>query len=427
MTKPAWKNFKQRLLPRTLYGRSMMIIVLPVFLLQLIVAYVFIDRHWDSMSDKLVFALSGEIGMITEQVKLARTPDDILKIAQQAAALDIKVSIEDAQATVRLKQSGESLIWKNVEDKLRRALDQRLTEHFKIMTSPKDKRFEIHVLLDNQNAIKFQTFDRRLTSPATYVFLLLLIGSSIILMGVAIMFMRNQLRPIHRLAIAADKLGKGQDVADFKLEGAREVRQAAGAFLEMRNRIRRQIEQRTAMLAGVSHDLRTPLTRMKLQLEKMLEGYLTFARGEGNEPTERVNLKSVLDRIVANAARQNFSVEAHYNDNLQLRARPMAIERALSNVVTNACKYAKHVWVTAAEQGSAIEVSVDDDGPGIPSAQREEVFKPFFRLEKSRNPKTGGVGLGLSIAQDIVHGHGGEIFLEESNRGGLRVVMRFPL
>jgi two-component system osmolarity sensor histidine kinase EnvZ len=200
------------------------------------------------------------------------------------------------------------------------------------------------------------------------------------------------------------------------------------------------------MLAGVSHDLRTPLTRMKLQLammkqasgsdnlrqdleemEKMLEGYLTFARGEGNESTELTDMKSVLDRIVSNAKRQGYDIQTSYADRLMIRVRPVAIERALANVISNACKYAKHVWVNAHEQSEAIEIFVDDDGPGIPEELRDEVFKPFYRLEKSRNPKTGGVGLGLSIAQDIVNSHGGEIFLEASNRGGLRVVVRLPL
>ena len=161
-------------------------------------------------------------------------------------------------------------------------------------------------------------------------------------------------------------------------------------------------------------------------MEKMLEGYLTFARGEGNEPTEMVDMKTVLERVVGNARRQGFSIETDYTGQSMLRVRPVAIERVLANVVSNACKYAKHVWVNLHEQPEALEIFVDDDGPGIPKDQRDEVFKPFYRLEKSRNPKTGGIGLGLSIAQDIVHGHGGEIFLEESSRGGLRVVIRLP-
>ncbi|MBU6476249.1 MAG: HAMP domain-containing protein, partial [Alphaproteobacteria bacterium] len=294
--------------------------------------------------------------------------------------------------------------------------------------------------------VRFLSSDDRLMDPRTYIFILWLIGSAIVLMAVAVVFMRNQIRPIHRLALAAEKLGKGQDLANFKVEGAREVRQAGRAFLDMRDRIRRQIDHRTAMLAGVSHDLRTPLTRMKLQLamqqaspendnlrqdieemEKMLEGYLAFARGGGNEPTELVDMRFVLARIAANARRQGAEIAETCVDHAPLRARPVAIERALSNIVSNACKYAQHVRIGLTTEPEAVEVTVDDDGPGIPAAQREDVFKPFFRLEKSRNPKTGGVGLGLSIAQDIINAHGGEISLADSDMGGLKVIVRLPV
>ena len=200
------------------------------------------------------------------------------------------------------------------------------------------------------------------------------------------------------------------------------------------------------MLAGVSHDLRTPLTRMKLQLamakddetaahlrqdidemEKMLEAYLDFAKGESSEAPEMTDLRTILDRIIGRAQRQGEDIQAQMAEKLMIRVRPVATERALANIIGNACKYGKHVWLNAYEQSGALEISIDDDGPGIPENMREDVFRPFFRLEKSRNKKTGGIGLGLSIARDIIHGHGGDIFLEDSNRGGLRVVVRLPL
>ena len=424
-----------------------MIIVVPVLLMQMIVAYIFIYRHWDSMSDKLAFALAGEIDMISDQISQTDSPVDIVGIVRSAAkSLDLEVILEDRAKTIPSPRRSESPTWNSVEVKLQKALKKHFDAPFTIMAYPENKRFEVYIQIADSRILKFTGPVRRLTSPATYIFILWLIGSSIILMAVSIMFMRNQIRPIRRLAIAAEKFGKGQDVANFKLEGAREVRQAARAFLDMRDRIRRQIEQRTVMLAGVSHDLRTPLTRMKLQLammkdapesenlqqdmdemEKMLEGYLMFARGGGNEETGRVDIKSVLERIAGNSKRQGYVIEACYKGKLLLMARPVAIERALSNVINNACKYARHVWINAHEQPEAVEIFIDDDGSGIPEKQREEVFKPFYRLEKSRNPKTGGLGLGLSIAQDIIHGHGGEIFLEKSRRGGLRVVIRLPL
>lgn len=442
-----WKSIKLKILPRTLYARSLMIIVVPILLMQTIVAYIFINRSWDSMSDKLVYALTGEIKMITDQIRQAPSQREIGKIIRHASDnLGLQVGIETPKEARKVSRPFINLIWRSTENKLQKSLRERLKESFTITPYPEDRRFEVSIRLDSRRMLKYTCYNNRLISPATYIFILWLIGSSIILMGVAVIFMRNQIRPIRRLAIAAEKLGKGQDVATFKIEGAREIRQAARAFLDMRDRIRRQIEQRTTMLAGVSHDLRTPLTRMKLQLamtknsaesenlrrdleemEKMLEGYLTFARGEGNETTEMTDLKSILDRIVSNSRRQGFDVQVSYAGPLLVRIRPMAIERTLANIISNACKYAKHVWVNAIEQAEAVEIFVDDDGPGIPKEQRDEVFKPFYRLEKSRNPKTGGVGLGLSIAQDIVHSHGGEVFLEESNRGGLRAVIRLPL
>jgi len=441
-----WKILKSKILPRSLYARSLMIIVVPILLMQTLVAYIFIERNWERMSDKLVYVLASEIKMVTEQIREAGTPEEVKRITAQAVHLDLEITLVDKKKAARRARLSEGITWYSVEVKLEHFLRRDLNAPFTIVDNPDERQFEVYVQVDNHRVIRFVAYNSRLIDPSTYIFLLWLVGSSIVLMLVAVLFMRNQIRPIHRLALAAERLGKGQDLADFKIEGAREVRQAGRAFLDMRDRIRRQIDQRTAMLAGVSHDLRTPLTRMKLQLamlkkspendnlrqdleemEKMLEGYLTFARGEGNEPTELVDMKVVLERIVSNARRQGCAIEAAFASEPQLRVRPMAIERAIANIVSNACKYAKHVWVTLQTQPEAVEILVEDDGPGIPPDQREEVFKPFYRLEKSRNQKTGGTGLGLSIAQDIVHGHGGEIFLEESQHGGLKVAVRLPV
>ncbi|MDF3024143.1 MAG: hypothetical protein K0R10_1504 [Alphaproteobacteria bacterium] len=445
----AFKRLKQRFLPRTLFARSLVILATPIFLLQLIVAFIFFDRHWDAMSDKLVGALAGEIDMLTERIVDAKSDASVQRIIKQAASsLDLAVTIkQDAESIKKSELSFQTFAWFSIAQKLQAALKKKLDKPFSIRPYEKDKVFEIVVAIDAVKTIHFICPDRRIYSPTTYIFVLWLIGSAALLLVISMMFMRNQIRPIMRLAIAAEKFGKGQDVPDFKPVGAHEVRQASRAFLEMKERLKRQMEQRTAMLSGVSHDLRTPLTRMRLELalskdtkgadnlrqdidemEKMIEGYLTFAKGESDEAPEMVDLKSVLDRIVGKVKRQGNDVqETMPEGRMMIRLRPVAIERAISNVVSNACKYAKHVWISAYEQSEAIEIFVDDDGPGIPNELRDEVFRPFFRVEKSRNKKTGGIGLGLSIAQDIVHGHGGEIFLEDSNRGGLRVVIRLPL
>lgn len=441
-------TLKQKLLPRTLFGRSLMIIATPILLLQLIVSFVFFDRHWDSMSSRLVYGLAGEISMITTQLQEAETEverENIIAAAARSLDIGVHVNEMDEAVLTQGRSPFEKFYWFSIDAKLEDALARRLTNKFVLQSSEKEKKFNVILQLNDAEMVTFICPARRLTSSTTYIFILWLIGSAVVLFGIAIVFMRNQIRPIRRLAVAAEKLGKGQDVPDFKPVGASEVRQASHAFLEMKERLKRQIEQRTAMLAGVSHDLRTPLTRMKLQLalspndpelenlrqdiaemERMLEGYLTFAKGEGSEVIEMTDLRDMLDRIIGKSRRQNAKIEENLAEKLMIRLRPMAMERAIANIISNACKYAPKVWVNAYAQSDTIEITVDDNGPGIAEHLREEVFRPFYRIEKSRNKATGGIGLGLAIARDIIHAHGGEIFLETSNQGGLRVVVRLP-
>jgi two-component system osmolarity sensor histidine kinase EnvZ len=257
--------------------------------------------------------------------------------------------------------------------------------------------------------------------------------------------MRNQVKPIRRLAEAADEFGKGRDASKFKPEGATEVRQAAVAFIAMRERIQRHITQRTEMLAGVSHDLRTPLTRMKLQLELapeasgltnlkddlsemeiMLSGYLDFAKGEGGEEQVLTNLGNMLSIVASQARRKGGVIDLHVEGEINVPIRPKVFKRSLINLIDNAVRYAEHVSLRLGMRESFVDIIIDDDGPGIPKESREDVFKPFFRIEGSRNLETGGVGLGLSIARDVVRGHGGEIILDTSPVGGLRARIRLP-
>jgi two-component system osmolarity sensor histidine kinase EnvZ len=287
---------------------------------------------------------------------------------------------------------------------------------------------------------------KRLFSSTTHIFIAWMVGTSLILLAIAIYFLRGQIRPIRRLAQAAESFGKGMQVVNFKPEGAREVRQAANAFLRMRERIQRQITQRTEMLAGVSHDLRTPLTRMKLQLamlpendyaaglrgdvsemEKMVDGYLAFARGEGSEVPVQVSLQDILEEVVEDSRRNGADVALENVIGVQITVRQHAIKRALTNLIDNASRHSHEVYVGATRKGDIVEITVDDDGPGIPKAQRESVFKPFFRIDQSRNAETGGVGLGLTIARDVVRNHGGDLLLGESAAGGLRALIRLPV
>lgn len=443
---------RHRLLPRTLFGRSLLIIAVPILLLQGIVAFVFFDRHWDSISNKLVSALTGEIEYVVRELQRSDGPQTVQAIIADASrSLGMTVAVRPAAASHEIPRREDSLrrrvSWFSVSGKLEGKL-HNLKVPYAVKPYEKEKWFIIEVEYKPAQIASFLIHERRLVTSTTYIFILWLMGSAFILFVISILFMRNQIRPILRLAVAAEKLGKGQDVPDFRPVGATEVRKAAEAFLLMRDRLRRQMEQRTLMLAGVSHDLRTPLTRMKLQLalapagqdtdnlrqdvdemEKMIEGYLAFAKGEGDEVSVMADLGAIALRIAANAGRAGHNVQTELPDGadrLMLRIRPIAVERALANIVGNACRFAQNVWLAASDGAEYAVVTVDDDGPGIPPAQREEVFRPFYRMEKSRNKKTGGVGLGLSIAQDIVHGHGGEIELSDSPRGGLRVTLRLP-
>lgn len=441
-------NWRYRLLPRSLFGRSLLIIALPALIMQATLGFVFFDRHWDAISSKLVDALSGDIRYVVKQIQHAKTQkeiDDILTNASASLNMTVSIPKDEKAVSERGGDPFDKIIWFSVPHKLDEALDMMKLPYV-VKPYEREKWFMIEVEYKPGHVVRFLSHEKRLVTVTTYIFVLWLLGSAFVLFGISIMFMRNQIRPILRLAVAAEKFGKGQDVPDFRPVGAIEVRKASAAFLLMRDRLRRQIEQRTLMLAGVSHDLRTPLTRMKLELamappgvdvdnlrqdveemEKMIEGYLTFAKGDGDETAVMSDLPSIIRRVAANAGREGHSVHVTAPDNLMIRLRPVAVERAIANLVGNACRFASEVWITlAVHQDGDADIIIDDNGPGIAPDARDDVFRPFFRLEKSRNKKTGGVGLGLSIAQDIAHSHGGEITLDDSPKGGLRVVLSLP-
>ena len=282
-------------------------------------------------------------------------------------------------------------------------------------------------------------------SSTTYVFAFWIFGSSLLLTGIAVLFLRNQIRPILRLASAAENFGLGRDVEAFKPEGATEVRKAAASFIKMRDRIRRHIEERTRMLAGVSHDLRTPLTRMRLQLsmmgddenardllsdvmemEHMVNGYLDFARGEGKEQTEETDIPDLIAKTVDSLRKDGVALSFTANAPLTMNVRRNDFKRCLWNLITNAERYGTVVRVGLNVKEHFAEIGIEDNGPGIPAEKRDDVFKAFFRLDESRNTQTGGVGLGLTITRDIVLAHGGKILMGDSALGGLKVLLIFP-
>ena len=432
----------KRFLPRRLLGRSLMIIVMPLVLLQVVSAFVFYESHWDKVAARLARSVAGDVAAVTALIRESHEPDDLARIyAIASATMQLSVDFRPGEILPNQAEDDIGMFGRTLVE----AMHEFVQQPFRVEPEGIPRHAVIEVQLAD-GVLRAIVTHKRLYSSTTYIFVLWMVGTSLILFGLAVIFMRNQVKPIRRLAEAADSVGKGRDVASFKPEGAVEVRQAASAFLAMRDRIQRQITQRTEMLAGVSHDLRTPLTRMKLQLalmgdkadgieelrqdvqdmERMLEGYLAFARGEGTEAPRPTDLNQLLDEVVARARRNGNGIDLHCEGEITLQVRPNAFRRCLTNLVENAARYGDHVSVRAGRRGDAVEITVDDDGPGIAEDAREEVFRPFFRLEGSRNPGTGGVGLGLTIARDVARGHGGDIALADSPTGGLRAKVRVP-
>ncbi len=435
------KLFPKSFLPKSLLGRSLMIIIMPLVLLQVIAGYIFYESHWRKVSLTLSRGVAGDIAAVLELMRREKSnnkSDQILDMPANHMGLSLSY-IEG-----KILSSQQIIAPGKMEQTLTKALQEAIWYPFAINSERIDRHVVIDVQLPN-GVLHIVTARKRLFSTTTYIFVLWMVGSSLALLAVATIFMRNQVKPIRRLAEAADDFGKGRDARKFKPEGATEVRQAAIAFIAMKERIQRHITQRTEMLAGVSHDLRTPLTRMKLQLEMatetselinlkedlsemetMLCGYLDFAKGEGGEKQILTNLGNLLDIIATQARRKGSIIDLHVEGEINVPVRPKVFKRAIINLIDNAVRYAEHVSLRVGKREDFVDIIIDDDGPGIPEGIREDVFKPFFRIDESRNMETGGVGLGLSIARDVVRGHGGDIKLGTSPVGGLRARVILP-
>jgi two-component system osmolarity sensor histidine kinase EnvZ len=435
------RGLLKRLLPRTMFGRSLLIVVVPLVLLQAIAAWVFYDRHWAAVSWRLSAGVVGDIALLIEAMQLAGSATDTARL------LDRGTSVTDLDFTLRRgarleppPPGGGSLL----EEQLMQAMQGRVDLPYRIDAQGDPRGIEIDVQLP-VGVLAVAVPSKRLFSPTTYIFVMWMVGSSLVLLAVATIFLRNQVKSLRRLSAAADGFGKGHEVPFFKVEGALEVRQAAIAFLKMRDRIQRQIRQRTQMLAGVSHDLRTPLTRMKLalellrddpaarelksdvaEMERMVHGYLDFARGEGTEAPVETDISLLLEDIAAAVRRQGASLSLAVPAECVMPVRPNALRRCLGNLIGNACRHSSHVWLTGVAIADGIDILVDDNGPGIRPSDRDRAFRAFVRLDPSRNPSTGGVGLGLTIARDVARSHGGEITLENSPQGGLRARVHLP-
>ena len=439
------KNRIKNILPQTLFGRALLIIVTPLILMQAISTFVFFDRHWDTMTRRLAHTLAGDIAFIVDSLTPLPKQLDLNQIFLKADdILHIRLTYSPEEILVKKKPFQQ---WDRVRKSLRDALKERVRRPFSIDTIKKERRIEIQVQLP-QGLLNVNVHEKRLYSSTPYIFLMWMIGSSLVLFAIAIIFMRNQIRPIRRLAIAARSFGMGRGSSEIKPSGAKEVRQATQAFRQMRERISRQFAQRTEMLAGVSHDLRTPLTRMKLQIEmlertpetrelqddiqemeRMIDGYLTFARGEGSESLSKINLASLIEEIIS-TERRDGSLINFVNKSKTIKSvtlRPHAIKRAITNLIINSKKYAEIIKVEFEYNSEHAIITIDDNGPGIKPEHRDDVFKAFFRLDPSRNTDTGGTGLGLTIAKDIIQSHGGDLLLSEASLGGLRATITLPL
>jgi two-component system osmolarity sensor histidine kinase EnvZ len=431
----------KRLMPRSLLGRTLLIMLVPLVLVQAIALQLFYGNHLNIVSRRLSGAIAGEIAYTVELLRQFQAPADrewVLQTAREQFTLDITL-----EPGARLAHQKRVDLLGPMDDDLAAALTEKFNAPFVMDWTTDPRSVLIRVQLPD-GVLDVVAPRKRLAIGTLFLFVGWLVGSAGLLFAIAALFMRNQVRAIRRLARSAEAFGMGRDVPAIRPEGAAEVRQAAAAFNRMQERIRRFLAQRTEMLAGVSHDLRTPLTRLRLalamlprteelgqdvadmtadvaEMDRMIGGYLAFARGEGTEQAESVNLAMILDDVAVGARRAGALLELRVPADLTLKLRADAVRRAVTNLVDNARRHARHVVLAAVAQGRSVLVTVDDDGPGIPADRRESVFRPF------QSGSSGGTGLGLTIARDIVRAHGGEIVLEDSPLGGLRARIRLPV
>ena len=434
------------MMPKGLYARALIIIIAPIVVLEGVIAFVFMERHWQNVTRRLSETTARDIAALIDiyDGSPATKYDDIIRIARDRLNLSMQIMPPGDLPEARQKP---------FFDLLDRALSREISRHvqrpFWIDTVGQSRHVEIRVQ-HSDSILRFLAVRTQTYASNSHIFLLWMVGSSVILLTVAILFLRNQIRPILRLAEAADDFGKGRAIADdLEPRGAREVRQAAAAFLEMRDRIRQHVDQRTTMLAGVSHDLRTVLTRFKLELafmgetpevqslksdvdemQHMLEDYLAFARGDGGEEAKLTNLTELLEEIHEEAQVYGTAIELKFRKrrgDVILPLKRQAFKRAITNLVSNAVRYGDQIVIRVATEGQWLRIEVDDNGPGIPASERANVFKPFYRIDRSRNQDDGNSGLGLAIARDIAKSHGGDITLGESSMGGLRAIISVPL
>lgn len=438
-------RFLERHLPEGLFQRALIILVAPMVLLQTIMTGLILDRHWDNVTKSLSRSVAREVGLLVElYAESDRSGAGQAKIAALASGrLNLSLEFKPGEA---LPEPLPDPFFSPVDIRLKRYLDWELARPFWVDTLRGDGLIDIRVMADEGLVIRVLVPEERAYAANTNALLIWMLVSSLLLLAIAVFILRKQISPILDLAAAAQRFGTGRDTEKFTPRGAAEVRQAGQAFLDMRDRIARQVEQRTAMLAGVSHDLRTILTRFKLELaflgdgpkvqplkedveemQRMLEAYMAFVKGDGGEATELADVGQLVAAAARTAERTPGAIEIDVPEGLKVQLKPNAFRRLLANLIGNAVRHARNVNVAAKVDDHRLTVTVDDDGPGIPADKRAEAFRPFVRLDNARNLDETGTGLGLAIALDIARAHGGDLRLGDSPKGGLRALAEIPV
>jgi len=435
-------NVLKRFLPTSLYSRALLILVLPMLIMQTVAIYVFYIQHWENVERHFSISLAGDIALVIHEMKNAdeKHRHDIIALSQKYFYIEVYKDPADPEKA-HFPSSTDDLVFSTFVSQLRDIID----EPFLIRRSRGENKAILLIQMKDQ-VLRLQFPIKRLASVNAFAFILWMVGSAALLLMVATLFLRNQIRPIKKLAEAAERFGRGQDDKNFRPQGASEVRQAGRSFISMRERLKRMISARTDMLASISHDLRTPLTRMRLALamvpdqkyakplmedvhdmENMIQEYLDFARGKDGEPSKKVSVSTLLNEIVGKYTSQAKDVKLSVKTDMAITVFYNAMCRCLYNIIDNALRYGKRCEIVVQEvDEDHIEIVIEDDGPGIPEEKRDIAMQPFKRLDESRNLDKSGAGLGLSIVQDIVLRHGGEIVLEDASIGGLRVRITLP-
>jgi len=428
----------KKFLPQTLLGRSILILVIPLIILQLIITIIFYNRHWDTITRHRTIDFVKDITLVVESFEKNKSMENqIWALNNVSEKLQLQTFYKKNKKLnfdkyKEKKTELEKYLFKNLDP---------LNKKFNLSINDEKKLITVMVELD-EGVLEFRANKKRIFSSTTYIFILWMVSASIILFAVALLFLKNQIKPIRKLAIAVDRFGKGKSIENFKPSGAREVRRVSNAFKIMKDRIENSISQRNKMFSSISHDIRTVLTRMKLNLElhkldksglkkdlvemeEMVVEYLKYAKGEKKEKIQKVNITSLLNTIKKRYPKKNIYFNNGKKINIHIRLN--SIKRCINNLISNSLKFSKNIEITCNKKNNNLEIIIDDDGPGIPEKERKKVLQPFYRIEASRNRDTGGIGLGITIAADIINNHGGDFFLDKSPLGGLRAKIYLPI